>query len=173
MTKEIQSASPNLPQPKKGMPDWAPDYLEALNQAEGVKTKVAELINLSYSTVYKATLSYPDFARAVDEIKAERDSQNLAELEEISMIQAKKPSNVTERLFNMKALTHEKYRDLRTVPGPGNINIVLGYHIPDTPRTNIPVDAKIIDADVEKEGPKTFSRGKMSILTDDEVDIDV
>ena len=115
------------------MPEWAPDYLEALNQAKGVLTKAAELIGKDYSTTYKAGLNYPYFAKAVDVLKAEWDSRHLAELEDISMQQAKKPGNVTERLFTMKALAPEKYRDLRTVPGPGNIKIVLGYQIPATP----------------------------------------
>ncbi len=171
MTKEIQPDSPSLPQPKKGMLEWAPDYLEALKKAKGVLYAAAKLVNLSYSAVYKSRLAYPDFDKAVAEINAGQDSFDLAMLEEISLTQAMKPGNVTERIFRMKTYD-PKYRDLRTVPGLGNIKITLGYHIPATPRTNIPVDTKIIDADVE-EGPKTTGDGKMSILSDDEVEIDV
>ena len=67
-----------------------------------------------------------------------------------------------------------KYRDLRTVLGPGNIQIILGHPIGrGTDTARVPVDAKITDAEVEEgEGPKTISKGK-DILTDDEVDIDV
>ncbi len=103
MTKEIQPVSPNLPRPKKGMPEWATDYLEALNKTEGVLTKAAELIGKDYSTTYKARLNFPDFAKAVDEIKAEWDSKHLALLDEVSLTQAMKPGCVTARIFRMKA----------------------------------------------------------------------
>ena len=71
MTSAIQPDSSNLPLPKKGMPKWGQKYLEALQKCSGVKTKAAALINLSYSAVYKVTLSQPDFGDAVDKIRAE------------------------------------------------------------------------------------------------------
>ncbi len=35
MTGEIQLFNSNLPQPKKGMPEWGPAFLEALEQTRG------------------------------------------------------------------------------------------------------------------------------------------
>lgn len=51
-TEEIQPATTDLPQPKKGMPKWAPDYLDALNQREGFKNKAGELIGQDYIMVF-------------------------------------------------------------------------------------------------------------------------
>lgn len=172
MSHEIQPASSNLPQQKKVMPNWGLDYLAALNRAEGGLTIAAELIGKDYSTTFKARRNYPELGKAVDEIKREWDSHNLAELEEISLEQAKKPGNVIERIFRMKAYDPGKYRE-KAIAGPGNINIVFGFHIGDG-KDKVLADAKITDADVEEgEGPKTTGNGKMSILSDDEVEIDV
>ncbi len=170
MTKEIQPVSPTLPQPKKGMPEWESDYLEALKKAKGVLHVAAKLVSLTYSSVYKARRVYPDLDKAVAEIKAEQDSLALAKLEDISLPQAMKPGCVTERIFRMKAYDH-KYRE-KTFQGPGNITIILGHPIPR--HDEVQAGAKIIDADVEEgEGHKTTGNGKMSILSDDEVEIDV
>ena len=167
MTKEIQPVSPSLPQPKKGMPEWGPDYLEALKKAKGVLYVAAKLVSLTYSAVYKARRVYPELDKAIDEIKAEQDSLALAKLEDISLTQAMKTGCVTERIFRMKAYDH-KYRE-KTIQGPGNINIVMGYQIPPTPGRNFPVGAKIIDAEVE-EGAVT-RLGVSDILTEDDLDI--
>ena len=115
MTGEIQPINSQPLLPKKGMPKWGSDYLDALHRAEGVLTAAAGLIGKDYSTTYKARLAYPDFAKAVDEITGECDSRHLSELEHISMTQAMKPGNVTERIFQLNALKPEKYR-----PRPGS-----------------------------------------------------
>ena len=135
----------------------------------------AKLVSLTYSAVYKARRVYPELDKAIDEIKAEQDSPAHAKLEDISLTQAVKPGNVTERIFRMKAYD-PKYRDLRIIPGPSNISIIFGLRIPESPGRNIPLNVKVTDAGVEEgEGPKTIGKGngKMSILSDDEVEIDV
>ncbi len=118
MTKEIQPSNPNLPQPKKGMPEWGPDYLEALKKAKGVLHVAAKLVSLTYSAVYKARRVYPELDKAVDEIKAEQDSLDLAMLEDVSINQAMKPGCSVERFFQLKALNPAKYRE-KTFQGPG------------------------------------------------------
>ena len=56
------------------------------------------------------------------------------------MTQAKKPGNITERLFNMKALNPGKYREKATPISPV-INITVGYQMgPDPPRFGRVVD---------------------------------
>jgi len=176
MDDQIQSISPNIPQPKKGMPKWASAYLEALEQTQGVLTAAAKLINLTYSAVYKARRAYPDFDNVVTEIKAEWDSKHLDELEEISIVQAKKPGCMTERFFNMKALNPSKYRDTRQQGlQVGPVNILIGF---TPPRHRGGMDeSKEITADAAvQEIPSRASRGRNSeanILSEDDVDLDI
>lgn len=175
MNDQIQPISPNIPQPKKGMPRWAPDYLKALEQTQGALTAAAKLVSLTYSAVYKARRAYPDFDKAVAEIKAEWDSKHLDELEEISIIQAKKPGCMTERFFNMKALNPSRYRDTRQLAlQSGPINIILGF-TPPRHRAGTEMDEfKEIEVDAEVQIPSRASRGRHSgvdIL--DDVDLDI
>ena len=66
---------------KKGMPDWGPEYLIALDKAEGHLAKAAKMIGKSYSTTYKARMAESGlFFNAVAKITAEWDSRHLAEL---------------------------------------------------------------------------------------------
>jgi len=180
MTSAIQPASSNVPKPKRGMPKWGPQYLEALHRCSGVKTRAAVLIGLSYSAVYRAALSYTEFGDAVDKVKALWDDKNLAALEEVSMIQAMKPGNITERIFNLKALNPNKYRE-KVVPGPGKLNIVFGFTIPGGPsdrardddRHEIAANATVIDAEEVRPTPARRRRPPDDILGDDDVDIEL
>ena len=177
MTHDIQLAKSNLPQPKKRMPEWGSDYLAALYETKGELIRAAKIVGKDYSTTYKARLNYPDLAQKVDEIKRECDSHNLAALEEVSMIQAMKPGNMTERFFNMKALD-SKYRD-HAIPTPPTINIVVGFTIgKDTPsfagptqvNDRIPEDYEVL------EETKSVVRHKHladNVLLDEDIDIDI
>ena len=169
MSHEIQPASSNLPQQKKVMPNWGLDYLAALNRAEGGLTLAAELIGKDYSTTFKGRLNYPELGEAVDELKREWDSHNLEILESISIQQAMKPGNMTERFFNMKALD-SKYRD-HAIPTPPTINIVVGFTIgKDTPSFAGPVT----EIPAQVVGTKKLSkRGRKAsdVLTDEDLDV--
>ena len=156
------------------MPKWAPAYLKALPKVEGVLTAAAKLVNLTYSAVYKARRAYPDFDKVVTEIKAEWDSKHLDELEEISIVQAKKPGCMTERFFNMKALNPSKYREKQQALQVAPVNILIGF----TPPKHIGMDkSKEIKADAEvQEIPSRASRGRNSgadILSEDDIDLDI
>ena len=179
MTSALQTASSNLPQRKKGMPEWGPQYLEALEQAHGAKMKAAKLIGLSYSAVHKAGLSHPDLADAIRRARARWDDQHLAELEDISMTAAIKKGNVTERIFNLKQLDPSRYRD-HAQPTPPTINIVMGFTIPpDTSSTDdelddleLPDTARVID--VGEEVKPTRSRRRRppdNVLSREDLDV--
>ena len=141
MTGVIQPISQNIPTPKKGMPEWGPEYLIALDKAEGHLAKASKMIGKTYAVTYKARMAESGlFFNAVAKITDQWDSRHLAELEEVSMTQAKKPGNITERLFNMKALNPGKYREKATPISPV-INITVGYQMgPDPPRFGHVVD---------------------------------
>ena len=169
--------------PEKGMPVWATEYLIALDKAEGYLAKAAKMIGKSYSTTYKARLANADFFNVVEKMKAEWDSRHLAELEEISMTQAKKPGNVTERIFNMKALNPAKYRDktMHSNTG-GKITIVYGFEIgggggPE--RVTVSPTGEQIDGqyEVSKSGEvsseKAFPLPPPLLLPDTEIEIDL
>lgn len=132
---------------KNGMPEWGPEYLIALDKAEGHLLKASKMIGKSYSTTYKARMAESGlFFNAVAKITDQWDSRHLAELEEVSMTQAKKPGNITERLFNMKALNPGKYREKATPMSPV-INITVGYQMgPDQPRFG-----RVVDPDNEHD----------------------
>ena len=98
------------------------------------------------------------------------------------MSQALKPGNITERIFNLKALDPSKYRDHATPTTPV-INIVMGFSIPDVPEGQVmddepdelelPTYAIVVDAE---EGKPTRSRRRRppdNILGDDDVDIEL
>ena len=166
----------------KSLPIWGLEYLEALEKTGGAKKKAAELIGLSYSAVHKAGLSHPDLDDAIRRIRARWDDQHLAELEGLSMSQALKPGNITERIFNMKALDPSRYRD-HAQPTTPTINIVMGFTIPNVPEGQVmedepddlesPTYAMLIDADVEESKPTRMMRRRPpdDILEDGDVDI--
>ena len=169
-------------QTEKGMPEWGPEYLIALDKAEGYLAKAAKMIGKSYSTTYKARLASNDFFNAVEKMKAEWDSRHLAELEEISMTQAKKPGNVTERIFNMKSLAPHKYRDKHIETKVGKITIVYGFQIglgdgPD--RVTISPTGEQIDGQYEVSNNNKISSEKEiplprpTLLPDTDIDIDL
>jgi len=154
------------------MPKWASAYLETLQQTQGVLTAAAKIVNLSYSAIYKARRAYPDFDKVVTEIKAEWDSRNLDELEEISIAQAKKPGCTTERFFNMKALAPDKYRERQQAVQVGPLSIILEFTPPTVPGMD---KSKEIKTDAQ-EIPSSTSRGRHSgvdILGEDDVDLDI
>ncbi|MFC1542927.1 hypothetical protein ACFL4K_00110 [Candidatus Neomarinimicrobiota bacterium] len=171
MTKQIQSISPNIPQPTKGMPKWAKKYLNALERTEGALVRASELSGLSYSTTYKARIAYPDFGQAVSEIKREWDSRHLAMLEDVSLAQALKPGCTTERIFRMKAFDH-KYRDKQPAVQVAPISILVNFTPPKHRGTD---ESKEITADAEiQEIPSRTSRRRHSganILREDDVDL--
>ena len=145
-----------------------------------MKTRAAKLIGKDYSTVYKATLNYPELARAVAAIKAEKDSQNLSKLEERAYARAFKehkqdPKSASLIMFLLKSLD-DKYKD-KFVPGPGNINIILGFSIGGNGRPKTleisPAGREITDAEVEEESPKPKKgrRASIDVLTEDELDV--
>ena len=166
----------------KNLPAWGLEYLEALEKTRGAKKKAAELIGLSYSAVHKAGLSHPDLDDAIRQIRALYDDQNLDELGNLSMLQAMKPGNITERIFNLKALDPSRYRD-HAQPTTPVINIVMGFTIPDVPETSgqvmddepddleLPTYATVIDAEEVKPTRNIRRRPPDDILEDGDVDI--
>lgn len=180
MSSDLQPASSDIYQPKKRMPNWGPEYLEALHKCAGAKIKAAKLIGLSYSAVYKATLSYPELGDAIDKARAEWDSKNLAALEEVSMRQAMKPGGTIERIFNLKSLNPSNYRD-HAQPTTPTINIVMGFTIPDGRSSignepndyELPATARVIDAEDVKPTRSIRRRPSDDILGDDDVDIEL
>ena len=98
------------------------------------------------------------------------------------MTQAKKPGNVTERIFNMKSLAPHKYRDKHIETKVGKITIVYGFQIgpgdgPD--RVTISPTGEQIDGkyEVSKSGEvsseKAIKLPPPPLLPDTEIDIDL
>ena len=184
MSNNIQPASSDLYHPKKGMPEWGPRYLEALEQAQGAKVRAAELIGKNYKSVYNAGQKHPEFFEAIRKIRARWDDQNQAELESISMNQAKKAGNTVERFFQLKALDPSRYRD-HSQPTTPTINIVMGFHIPDVPETSgqvmddepdeleLPTYAIVVDAEEGKPTRSKRRRPTDDVLGDEDVNIEL
>jgi len=107
-------------------------------------------------------------------MKAEWDSRHLAELEEISMTQAKKPGNITERIFNMKALAPHKYRDKHSETKVGKITVRYGFTVgPDKP-TGEQIDGQYeVSKSGEVSSEKAIPLPPPSLLPDTEIDIDL
>ena len=152
------------------MPEWAPDYLGALSRAEGVLTRATQLIGKDYSTTYKARLAYPDFAKAVDEIRGESDSRHFSELENISIIQAMKPGNITKRIINLKALNPGKYREKKTAQFNAPIHITFGFQMPEITCMQ-PSDSDVEIQDAEFQETRKKRRLSGDTLSEDDLDI--
>ena len=108
------------------MPDWGAAYLNALDQNEGFHGASVKVLGLSWNQVYYAKTKCEEFARGVDEVKDRWESNHMDQLENISMIQAKKPGCMAERMFNMKKID-PRFRDKQGGTGPGGLTIVMGF----------------------------------------------
>ncbi len=175
MTGVNQPISPHIPQPKKGMPEWGPGYLEALHECRGRALDAAKAMDMHHSTVYKARQKFPDFDKAYQEIKGIWDDIVLEELEARSLDEAMNKS-VVERIFHQKARNPSKYRDKQQpLQVGGNLTLILGFTPPDPPMMRTSKSDKKplmeITADVLEESTNKRGRKGSDILTDDDLDV--
>ena len=173
VSNAINNLIPTLPE--KAMPDWAPEYLSAVDKARGTLTRAAKMIGKSYSTTYKARRKYPEFERAIENLKAEWDSRNLEDLEELLVERALKPGNVTERIFLTKALAPHKYRDKHVEKKVGNITIVYGFRVGGARKQDglDPAMSVQRNPDDEKQSQVHIRHLVNDVLSDEEIDIDL
>lgn len=167
MNDVIQPTGSELAQPRKGMPDWAANYLEALEKTGGLKVEAAKLIGKSYSAVYKASREYHDFAQEVDRLKAYLDSKTLDELEGLSITQARKPGCITERILQLKRLDPANYRE-KSQPQGANFIINFGFPVPtdvNAGSREIPAAAEVVGS-IARKPRKKLAR---PILTEEDL----
>ena len=88
----------------KDAPPWANAALEATLDNGGYIGLAAESVGLTRGQVYMAGHNFPEFQKALSQIKAYWDWVHLEGLEKVSLTQANKAGCTTERFFQMKAL---------------------------------------------------------------------
>lgn len=135
----LKSLIPSVP--KRDWPPWAMDYLNAMLETR-TDGAACNKIGIRFRNVYEHRLAFKDFDAAVLAARAYRDKLLQTDLEEVSRIQALKPGCVIERIFTLKSLDPDTYRDKATGMGGVNIQIVMGHPIGRS-------EANIIDAEEE------------------------
>lgn len=152
-------------------------FIKLLQECDGYEVRAAEKFGCSTRTVRRRKSEDPEFAKAVEEVRWERDQRNLADLATLSLERARDPKNVTERIFNLNALDPGKYRPKPQAPQLPPLTINFGVRIPKLPgmgSQEVPADAEVVPTKVEaipeESKPKEDSQDQLPYSPDLDAD---
>lgn len=123
-------------------PPWANNFLDKLLDNGGFISKAATAADMVRSTVWAAQQRLPAFAEQVEKIKEYWRDIHLDELEALSITQALKPGNITERILQLKQHS-PRYRDRGKNEEPTKIHVTVGINIPKPDYAQVATDAVV------------------------------
>ena len=123
-------------------PQWANAFLEQLVDNNGFITRSAEATGVARSTVWAAGQRFPMFAAQIEQVRDYWRDVHLDQLEALSISQAMKPGNITERILQLKQHS-PRYRDRGKNEEPTKINVTVGINIPKADYNRVTTDAEV------------------------------
>lgn len=87
------------------------EFLSILNEKDGFLASAAEEFGIHPRTVVNVINIEPMFKYAVQQIQGTHNEERLEDLEKVSFRNALVDRNFSERAFQLKALSPDKYRD--------------------------------------------------------------